>query len=713
MREHTAIVDNCNKEVTIHQRHSYDHIGRLLQTYHQINEEEEVLICEKSYNERDELAQKRLGVTALIESSSALQTVDYEYNIRKWLTKINDLSDTDDLFAMELKYTENIAGNFNNDINYNGNITAVEWKFQSDANSKIYSYEYDDLNRLTTAVYGEHDGTSFLNKNRYNSGYSYDENGNILTLERKGLIQNNVFATIDNMTYSYTDDGRLQQIEETSQKARGFKTAASNGIAQYAYDANGNMIQDEHKEILVNYNYLSLPTNVEKVDEGDILWSYDATGKKLSKQVTKDSLLIIGNPIPDDEYNANLITSTGSVAAGSDVSFIAADSIVLKAGFSAKHDFLAKINLNTAKVRHYCNGIEYFERKMEAIYHEARRVFFEDNLPVYEYTLSDHLGNTRVVFSDDGTGDAQELQKNDYYAFGLPFESQQNAYGYTFGHKEEQNELGLEWLDFGARCLARDIGRWMSIDLLAEDFYSMSSYNFVNNNPTRFIDPTGLEPEDLILKGEQSAIDKFISQVNEGLGEYASISIDEDGKVSLSYNENAENATQEQKELANILDNAIDPTNSGVTINLVENSEEVFVGSYSTEAIDVDDTAVFGSDGEFATSQGFIAHEVAEQTEKQCVYCLGGQETMRGYEDSHYNIAIPAENATNGSTRLGRWSGSTSKSTSKMINGKRVNVQNGTFGVLYKKNGKTGLVAMYVKNNNITGVDQVYGKKKK
>ncbi|MEN0051157.1 MAG: 3-coathanger stack domain-containing protein, partial [Bacteroidota bacterium] len=152
--------------------------------------------------------------------------------------------------------------------------------------------------------------------------------------------------------------------------------------------------------------------------------------------------------------------STGTVAANSNVSFIASDSIVLKAGFSAKHDFVAKIGPNTGKIRHYCNGIEYFDGEMEAIYHEVGRVFFDENGQTYEFALSDHLGNTRVVFSDDGTGTAQEMQQNDFYAFGMAFESQQNAYGYTFGHKEEQNELGLEWLDFGARCLARDISRW-------------------------------------------------------------------------------------------------------------------------------------------------------------------------------------------------------------------------------------------------------------
>ena len=40
------------------------------------------------------------------------------------------------------------------------------------------------------------------------------------------------------------------------------------------------------------------------------------------------------------------------------------------------------------------------------------------------------------------------------------------------------------------------ISRWMSPDPLAEEFPSWSPYNFVQNNPIRLIDPTGLAPED-------------------------------------------------------------------------------------------------------------------------------------------------------------------------------------------------------------------------
>ena len=93
-----------------------------------------------------------------------------------------------------------------------------------------------------------------------------------------------------------------------------------------------------------------------------------------------------------------------------------------------------------------------------------------------------------------------EKKRINYYPFGLQHKGYNNvvtstnpAQNYTYNGKEEQEELGLNWHDYGFRNYDASLGRFMNIDPLGELYTSISHYSYALNNPINNFDRFGMD----------------------------------------------------------------------------------------------------------------------------------------------------------------------------------------------------------------------------
>ncbi len=455
-------------ELVITENMVYTPQSRLFTHKHNmITPNQELLSC-NTYDALGRLKSKKVGNS----ETAPLQKIDYSYNIRGWLNRINIISNlTDspsDLFAFKLLYDSTGY----TDINkmYNGNISETYWKTSTDNKERRYGYVYDDLSRMKNSYY-KNVSTSSIN-NTYNETLSYDKNGNITSLQRNGGAESQTSTTsIDNLIYYYdaAAKNRLLKVIDQTNNISGFDddgtgTIASDPSNDYAYDANGNMTKDENKAITaITYNHLNLPLKLTFSSGYTIQYIYDALGTKMKKTVTQ------GSTTNNTEYLGDFQYLNGT---------------------------LQFIKYAEGYVKYTVGGSAGFYN--------------------YVYHIKDHLGNIRVSITKQlNNNTAKLLKENHYYPFGLkhPYNSTEfdyyyntatsslailpmtNSNRYQYNSKEWQNELSLNLYDYGARMFDPAIGRWGVVDPLAEKFSSWSPYNYVYNNPMKFVDPTGMEGE--------------------------------------------------------------------------------------------------------------------------------------------------------------------------------------------------------------------------
>ena len=382
----------------------------------------------------------------------------------------------DDLFALKLEYYNNDR-RINPDLQgyKNGNIATMYWQVGG-SDRMAYAFRYDKLDRLKNAFFANIDkNDNYYNHFLYDVEVDYDKIGNIDHLIRQGVTgecdENGTFnyryGEIDNLNYGYdAQRERLMAITDQSAHEKGFRSTDAGHAYAYEYDLNGNITYDESKAAHIFYNHLNLPWKVQ-APGGVVKYIYDATGVKWEKRSTADD----GN------------------------------SIIYINGYEKY------------------GGGDRFVNHAEGRYAEYH-VENEDPIWRTEYSLRDHLGNSRVMISDlneDGAiqispqdllfnGQAfvapEIIQQEHYYPFGMTMDGDwrddywQPANAILYNSKELDKDLGLNWYHYGARYYDPAVGRFTGVDPLAPKYSFQTPYAYAANNPLRFIDFMGLGPGD-------------------------------------------------------------------------------------------------------------------------------------------------------------------------------------------------------------------------
>jgi RHS repeat-associated protein len=402
------------------------------------------------YNELGQLVEKNIHSTN--GGSTFLQSNDYKYNIRGWLTHINNSAltndgvfnnDADDLFGMELRYDQPLSINGTNTTSqYNGNISSIQWKTNNLATSSVsnaYGFQYDILNRLQSADFAAHNGTSYSTSvGMFNEGgLSYDRNGNILSLNRNKKF-GGAMAQIDALAYTYSgnkltnvhDNSAYYAATPTNPDVGFSEVTHATGLTEYDYDKNGNMVYDLNKGITsITYNHLNLPTVVTISGGKTIEYTYSATGTKL-------------------KYKA---IDNGTVIKESD----------------------------------YIGGIQYEAGQLAFVMTGEGRALKRGTNWEYEYHLKDHLGNTRVAFGNlqDVVGytatmetekaTTEEIEQNSTTGLKHVLDRRDGMFNHTLADKDSPAPSKSAWLN-GA--VGREVGPGKKLDVSNGDKLKMEVY---------------------------------------------------------------------------------------------------------------------------------------------------------------------------------------------------------------------------------------------
>lgn len=468
---------------TFTHRYTYDANSRLITTETAAGTSSLTEDAHYYYNVSGQLSRLRIG--------EIVQGIDYVYTLGGSLKSINhpslekaidpgkdglagnpNANVTPDLFGITLDY---FAGDYNRSgtnivtsssiaTNYSGNIMGSRWATRNGAmdwpdspatntaQQKGYLYNYNRNNWLIEAKFGTAAATGNITTPtaiHREQGLQYDANGNITKLQRTGLTG----ATVDNLTYNYTNTGtnQLNRVVDAV-TSTGYPNDIKPGQAagNYFYNVLGQLISNFQEKTYYTYNTQGLVSEIRvggtSFDQSInfVRFFYNERGHRIRKESLFKNNLEISYYVVDASGNAM--------------------AIYQQTGPSITQTELP-------------------------IYGASRLGVYMKNSNAKSYQLTDHLGNVRAVAQRIvGSNIVSTLSYADYYPFGEQLDGRSSAsnYRYAYQGQERDGETGME--AFQLRLWDGRLGRWLSPDPYGQ--YA-SPYLGMGNDPVNGIDPDG------------------------------------------------------------------------------------------------------------------------------------------------------------------------------------------------------------------------------
>ena len=307
-------------------RYMYDADNRLIQVETSTDEVHWDRDAKYDYYRHGPLSRTTLG-------QLKVQGMDYAYTLHGWLKAVNsstldasrdigqdgfagslNLPVARDVFGFSLHYydgdytsingstatssnyflmQESVTGGFTQKVAslYNGNISRMITSLAHLSNPTIgKAYEYDQLNRIsksftfTDKVVNQWQSNE--NNSAFYSDYSYDANGNILSLNRNA----GAGVRMDSLSYHYkSGTNQLTYVDDVVSESAFSNDIDDQAIGNYAYDKIGNLISDVAEEIeKIEWTVYGKIKSIKRISASakpDLNFEYSPDGHRVAKHV--------------------------------------------------------------------------------------------------------------------------------------------------------------------------------------------------------------------------------------------------------------------------------------------------------------------------------------------------------------------------------------------------------------------------------------------